>query len=182
MIHNISRFIIVFYTIFIFRERGISVSKNINIPFQRKKIHAPTNNAINEYLKELSNLLCCGKKQKQKILFGFQNRLAEFECEHPTITLTYEQIIEQFGSPKEVADSFLSECNPARLHKLIKHNRIKRFFIVTTCALVFVVLLLYSILKIHQFHWFQDGYIVQVTYLGTDPHLDELDVTILQTY
>ena len=66
MIHNISRFIIVFYTIFIFRERGISVSKNINIPFQSKKIHAPTNNAINEYLKELSNLLCCRKKQKGK--------------------------------------------------------------------------------------------------------------------
>lgn len=139
------------------------------------------NHIINTYLKELSKQLCCSRKEKRKILSSFKSRLLEFQAEHVT-AIQYKDLVEQFGSPKEVADSFLSECNPAQLHKLIKHNRIKRFFIVTTCALVFAVLFLYSILKIHQFHWFQDGYIVQVTYPGTDPHLDELDVTILQTY
>ena len=169
--------------ILVFREGGISVSKNINIPFQSKKIHAQTNNAIKEYLKELSDLLCCKKKQKQKILFDFQNRLAEFECEHPTKTLTYEQIIEQFGSPKEVADSFLSECNAAQLHNLVKHNHIKRFFIVTTCVLAFAVLLIYSIRKIYQFYWFQDGYVTETIYDGTDvPGPEEIGITNYQTY
>ena len=159
------------------------MSKNINIPFQSKKIHAQTNNAINEYLKELSDLLCCRKKQKRKILLDFQNRLAEFECEYSTITLTYERIIEQFGSPKEVADSFLSECNPVQLHKLIKHNRIKLFFIVATCALVFTVLLIYSIRKIYQLYLFQDGYVVETIYDGTDvPGFEELGITDYQRY
>ena len=47
---------------------------------------------------------------------------------------------------------------------------------------MFAALVIYSFLKIQQLHWLQNGYIIQVTYPGTDPHLDELDVTIFQTY
>ena len=63
------------------------------------------NNAINTYLKELSKQLCCSGKEKKEILSSLKNRLSEFESEHPA-TLKYEDIVEQFGSPKEVANSF----------------------------------------------------------------------------
>ena len=63
------------------------------------------NNSINTYLKELSKQLCCSEKEKKEIL-SLKNRLSEFESESPT-ALKYEDIVEQFGSPKEVANSFL---------------------------------------------------------------------------
>lgn len=76
------------------------------------------NNAINTYLKELSNQLCCSGKEKKEILSSLKNRLSEFESEHPT-ALKYEDIVEQFGSPKEVANSFLGEYSSTQLHSYI---------------------------------------------------------------
>ena len=73
------------------------------------------NNAINTYLKELSKQLCCSEKEKKEILSSLKNRLSEFESEYPT-ALKYEDIVEQFGSPKEVANSFLGEYSSTQLH------------------------------------------------------------------
>lgn len=53
------------------------------------------NNAINTYLKELSNQLCCSGKEKKEILSSLKNRLSEFESEH-SAALKYEDIVEQF--------------------------------------------------------------------------------------
>lgn len=98
------------------------------------------NNAINTYLKELSNQLCCSGKEKKEILSSLKNRLSEFESEHPT-ALKYEDIVEQFGSPKEVANSFLGEYSSTQLHNLIKRRKIKHFCIITACILIFAACL-----------------------------------------
>ena len=79
------------------------------------------NNAINTYLKELSKQLCCSEKEKKEILSSLKNRLSEFESEYPT-ALKYEDIVEQFGSPKEVANSFLGEYSSTQLHNLVKRR------------------------------------------------------------
>ena len=105
------------------------------------------NNAINTYLKELSNQLCCSGKEKKEILSSLKNRLSEFESEHPT-ALKYEDIVEQFGSPKEVANSFLGEYSSTHLHNLVKRRKIKHFCIITACILIFAALLIYSIRRI----------------------------------
>ena len=124
------------------------------------------NNAINTYLKELSNQLCCSGKEKKEILSSLKNRLSEFESEHPT-DLKYDDIVEQFGSPKEVANSFLGEYSSIQLHNLVKRRKIKHFCIITACILIFAALLIYSIRRIYQFYWFQDGYVVETIYSGT---------------
>lgn len=124
------------------------------------------NNAINTYLKELSNQLCCSEKEKKEILSSLKNRLSEFESEYPT-ALKYEDIVEQFGSPKEVANSFLGEYSSTQLHNLVKRRKIKHFCIITACILIFAALLIYSIRRIYQFYWFQDGYVVETIYSGT---------------
>ena len=86
------------------------------------------NNAINTYLKELSNQLCCSGKEKKEIQKKKKNRLSEFESEHST-ALKYEDIVEQFGSPKEVANSFLGEYSSTQLHNLVKTQENKALFL-----------------------------------------------------
>ena len=105
------------------------------------------NNAINTYLKELSNQLCCSGKEKKEILSSLKNRLSEFESEH-SAALKYEDIVEQFGSPKEVANSFLGEYSSTQLHNLVKRRKIKHFCIITACILIFAALVIYSIRRI----------------------------------
>ena len=123
------------------------------------------NNAINTYLKELSKQLCCSEKEKKEILSSLKNRLSEFESEYPTALK--EDIVEQFGSPKEVANNFLGEYSSIQLHNLVKRRKIKHFCIITACILIFAALLIYSIRRIYQFYWFQDGYVVENIYSGT---------------
>ena len=135
------------------------------------------NNAINTYLKDLSKQLCCSEKEKKEILSSLKNRLSEFESEHPA-TLKYEDIVEQFGSPKEVANSFLGEYSSTQLHNLVKRRKIKHFCIITASILIFAALLIYSIRRIYQFYWFQDGYVIETMYDGTDvPGFEELGIT-----
>lgn len=140
------------------------------------------NNAINTYLKDLSKQLCCSEKEKKEILSSLKNRLSEFESEYPT-ALKYEDIVEQFGSPKEVANSFLGEYSSTQLHNLVKRRKIKHFCIITACILIFAALLIYSIRRIYWFYLFQDGYVIETMYDGTDvPGFEELGITNYRTY
>ena len=140
------------------------------------------NNAINTYLKELSNQLCCSEKEKKEILSSLKNRLSEFESEH-SAALKYEDIVEQFGSPKEVANSFLGEYSSTQLHNLVKRRKIKHFCIITACILIFAALVIYSIHRIYWFYVFQNGYVIETMYDGTNvPGFEELGITDYQRY
>jgi uncharacterized membrane protein len=140
------------------------------------------NNAINTYLKDLSKQLCCSEKEKKEILSSLKNRLSEFESEYPT-ALKYEDIVEQFGSPKEVANSFLGEYSSTQLHNLVKRRKIKHFCIITACILIFAALVIYSIRRIYWFYLFQDGYAIETMYDGTDiPGPEEIGITNYRTY
>ena len=125
------------------------------------------NNAINTYLKELSNQLCCSGKEKKEILSYFKNSTIMNLNQSIRLLLNDEDIVEQFGSPKEVANSFLGEYSSTQLHNLVKRRKIKHFCIITACILIFAALLIYSIRRIYQFYWFQDGYVVETIYSGT---------------
>ncbi len=122
------------------------------------------------------------EKEKKEILSSLKNRLSEFESEYPT-ALKYEDIVEQFGSPKEVANSFLGEYSSTQLHNLVKHRKIKHFCIITACILIFAALgYLFnpqdlSVLLV------QDGYVIETMYDGTDvPGFEELGITDYQRY
>lgn len=95
--------------------------------------HVLTEPAINQYLKELFKLLCCNNKKRRKILLDFQNRLTDFYASQAD-TPTYNQIVEQFGSPKDVANSFLAETNSVQLSKLILHrSQVKKAILIGEC-------------------------------------------------
>ena len=152
-----------------------------NISFARGR-YILKNNAINTYLKELSKQLCCSEKEKKEILSSLKNRLSEFESEYPT-ALKYEDIVKQFGSSKEVANSFLGEYSSTQLHNLVKRRKIKHFCIITACILIFAALLIYSIHRIYWFYVFQNGYVIETMYDGTDvPGFEELGITNYRTY
>ncbi len=141
------------------------------------------NNAINTYLKELSNQLCCSGKEKKGNTVIFKKSTIRMLNQSIRLALKYEDIVEQFGSPKEVANSFLGEYSSTQLHNLVKRRKIKHFCIITACILIFAALLIYSIRRIYQFYWFQDGYVIETMYDGTDiPGPEEIGITDYQRY
>ena len=82
-----------------------------------------------------------------------------------------------------MANSFLGEYSSTQLHNLVKRRKIKHFCIITACILIFAALLIYSIRRIYQFYWFQDGYAIETMYDGTDiPGPEEIGITDYQRY
>ena len=124
---------------------------------------------------------CAAVEKKKEILsslkIDYQNLSQSLQ-----LLLNIRISLNNLDHPGEVANSFLGEYSSTQLHNLVKRKKIKHFCIIAACILIFAALVIYSFLKIQQLHWLQNGYIIQVTYPGTDPHLDELDVTIFQTY
>lgn len=141
-----------------------------------------TEPAINQYLKELSKLLCCNNKKRRKILLDFQNRLTDFYASQ-TDTLTYNQIVEQFGSPKDVANSFLAETNSLQLCKLILHHSQVKKAILIGAILIFLFLLFRQIYAIYQYTSTKHDYIIETLYPSElTPNLEDLGITDYTTY
>ena len=51
------------------------------------------NTAIEQYIRELSDLLCCDKTTKQQFLSKFQQTLEDFEAEQENSPISYSDLI-----------------------------------------------------------------------------------------
>ena len=80
-----------------------------------------------------------------------------------------------------MANSFLGEYSSTQLHNLVKRRKIKHFCIITACILIFAALVIYSIRRFISFYWFQDGYVIETMYDGTDVPGFERNLVLLIT-
>ena len=64
----------------------ISYMTCIRCIFERSKSLGIMNTAIEQYIRELSDLLCCDKATKQQFLSKFQQTLEDFEAEQEKFT------------------------------------------------------------------------------------------------
>lgn len=69
------------------------------------------NTAIEQYIRELSDLLCCDKTTKQQFLSKFQQTLEDFEAEQETLPISYSDLVSEFDTPRATADAFLSQLD-----------------------------------------------------------------------
>lgn len=51
------------------------------------------NTAIEQYIRELSDLLCCDKATKQQFLSKFQQTLEDFEAEQENSPISYSDLV-----------------------------------------------------------------------------------------
>ena len=67
------------------------------------------NTAIEQYIRELSDLLCCDKTTKQQFLSKFQQTLEDFEAEQENSPISYSDLVSEFDTPRATADAFLGK-------------------------------------------------------------------------
>lgn len=93
-----------------------------------------------KYIKEIKkNLVYIGRKEKE-YLKTLENEIDQFK----EIETTYEDIIERFGTPKEIADSYMMEYDEGILKRKVRTKGILiSFFIVFIMGTVFVCMLRY---------------------------------------
>lgn len=86
------------------------------------------------YLKEIENLLICDKKKKNEILDSFGNEVDNFLNYNPETD--YEELLEIFGTPQEVAQEILASEPVENIKKRVNVAKWIKVGIVSTILLI----------------------------------------------
>ncbi len=103
---------------------------------------------IHLYLREISKEITCPRSAKNFFLEELKNRIEEFQAEEPN--LRKELLYDKFGSPREVAESFLNQND---LNKKLLYSKKKLFvyqFIAFSLSVMLVLIIALFIYTVYQ--------------------------------
>ena len=106
---------------------------------------------IHQYLKEIRKKIACPRLAKEAFLEELKNRIEEFQAEEPN--LRTELLYDKFGSPCEVAESFLNQND---LNKKLLYSKKKLFVYQFITATLSVMLVLVIALFIYTVYYYCD--------------------------
>lgn len=95
------------------------------------------------YYRQIRNNLYCSKKRKKRLLDELKTNIEESLEEKPN--LTYGELLEIYGTPKEIADSYIESLDPEEYAEDIRRIKRKKwmfgivFFSVIAFAIVYLL-------------------------------------------
>lgn len=118
------------------------------------------NNAqVRRYLREIRNWLPCSRRLKSKIMEEIRVTVSSFLAENPTAS--YTELTARFGTPQQIASSFVDEMGT---EELLRDLRIRRKLVCIASITAVVVLVLWaSVVTLAYIDYLDDtnGYIVE---------------------
>lgn len=94
--------------------------------------------AVRRYLQEIRGWLPCSKKLKNAILERIRNTVREYLTEKPESS--YEELMERFGSPQQIAATYVEDMGT---DELLRDLRIRRRIIGVVAATAVAVVALW---------------------------------------
>ena len=122
---------------------------------------------VNQYLSAVKAELSCSHKQKQQLIKQLENSIDIYISENGNVDM--DKLILEFGSPEEIAFSFLEDEPPASLRKRLslKKNVVKTMIILG--AILIAVFTILGTAYVVDFHSFTHGYYQDTVAEGTPP-------------
>lgn len=118
------------------------------------------NNAqVRRYLREIRSWLPCSRRKKGQILKKIRDTVMDFLAENPSAS--YTEITDRFGSPQQIASSYVNEMG---MGELLRDLRIRRKLVRIASITAVVVLVLWaSVVTLAYIDYLDDtnGYIVE---------------------
>lgn len=116
------------------------------------------NNAdVRRFLREIRNSIPCGGKQKKQILERVRASILEYEAEIPNAG--YDDLRARFGTPEQIAASYLEELDVPALKKQLS---VRKRIIFAVVAVAIVVVGIWAGVVLHALREYGDampGYI-----------------------
>lgn len=92
-----------------------------------------TEAAVKRYMQAVKQELHCSKAQKTLFLRQMEDSIFTYISENSTASM--EDLTKEFGTPADIAKSFLEEADPAVIGKSLRHGR-KIFWAVLAVVLI----------------------------------------------
>ena len=103
-----------------------------------------TKKELQKYFQQIKAELFCPHQMRKRIMDDLKGNVFSYLEEHPEATA--EAIRESFGSPAQIAASYLEELpTPELIQKLKLRNRILKSIIAIICGVALILLLVWGI-------------------------------------
>lgn len=133
------------------------------------------------YLREISRSLPWNYPQKKDILLALEQNIQDYLTDHPTAD--WSDVLEQFGTASEVANSYLDELSDTELALSFQKRKKRNFIIIffSLSLLIMFFLLIYHFIM----RWQEDTIIIEetsYTYYDTEIPTEWKDETFYGEY
>ena len=128
-----------------------------------------------KYLKEVKRNLPESVADKHKFLADFRENLQAYLQEKPDAVR--EDLVQRFGSPETIAESFLPEAPTGEALRSEKQKKLRKRLIIAFFAICAIILIALFAYRVWDMHGFYHGYSVTTGGEGSLPnHTDALGV------
>jgi len=118
------------------------------------------NNAAKEYCKQISKCLSYSSKLKKKLLPDIELSIEQFIEDNPSVS--YEDIVEEFGTPQDMVKTFLETEEASELEQSFSVKRRVSKVIIILALLLFIFTIVITIKNHLDGLSFQNGRFIEV--------------------
>ena len=90
------------------------------------------------FCKNAKNKLNCPRKIKKDLILRIESSVYDYIESQPDAS--YDDITAQFGSPRELADSYISSLDSEEISKAIKKAKAIKIAVIVTCIIALIAL------------------------------------------
>lgn len=120
-----------------------------------------------KYLKEVKRNLPYFMTGKKTFLKDFQDNLDTFSDENPDAA--WEEFTDRFGTPEEIAVSFLPETESKGSLKKTRRKKLAVRLVIAFFAVLLAILVVLTAFYVQDKHYFYHGYSTKTVYNGSVP-------------
>lgn len=121
----------------------------------------------NQYLKQVKSHLTCPAALKKTFLEQLQGDVEEFLETAPNATL--EELTQRFGSPSEMAHSYIDSLDGDELQKQLRKSKIVKRIVLFTCLGILTLVLIVAVMFI--IHIFSNNPVTVITTVTEDDYV-----------
>ena len=105
-----------------------------------------TKKTIHSFCKAVKKMLPGSQSLKRAFIVDFQNRIEEYMENNDTDTICEEDIIAQFGTPEDIAQSFYDRDNLLEIRKKAKKYCIYKVLAISSIVLLILAAILLAVM------------------------------------
>ena len=92
---------------------------------------------VKKYCREIRQWLPCSQKLKKRIISEISDNVAHYLSDAPTAT--YSDIEQRFGTPKQIATTYINEMDTSELLENLRVKRKITTAIISTCLVLIAI-------------------------------------------
>lgn len=85
------------------------------------KVKSTEDKSVKKYSRQVYRMLVLPKRPRKILYESIESGINEYAENH--IGITYEALVEHFGSPKEMADTYIETCDYKEMHRAQKTKK-----------------------------------------------------------